>query len=226
MFVKICGTTSEGDALLGVAMGADAVGFIFAPSPRQVAPGLVRDIIRRLPPEVLTVGVFRDDAPERVVDIVNSTGLRAAQLHGRELPEQTRWVKDRVPVVFKAFAAGDPAIAKAADHGADGALVDSANPGSGKVFDWSLAEDVPAGQRLVLAGGLSAANVGDAIARVHPWGVDVVTGVEAKPGHKDPRLVRAFVAAAKAAFAEEQAASGAGPGGGDGPAPYDWQEQG
>ncbi|HEV2070764.1 MAG TPA: phosphoribosylanthranilate isomerase, partial [Acidimicrobiales bacterium] len=73
-FVKICGTTSEADALLAVAMGADAVGFIFAPSPRQVAVNLVRDIVRRLPSEVLTVGVFRDDAPERVVEVVNSTG--------------------------------------------------------------------------------------------------------------------------------------------------------
>ena len=74
MFVKICGTTSEQDALLAVAMGADAVGFIFAPSPRQVAPALVRDIVRRLPPEILTVGVFRDAAPEQVVKTVNSIG--------------------------------------------------------------------------------------------------------------------------------------------------------
>ena len=87
MFVKICGTTTEEDALLAVAMGADAVGFIFAPSPRQVSPGRVRDIVRRLPPEVLTVGVFRDELPERVVEVVNSSGLRGAQLHGRETPE-------------------------------------------------------------------------------------------------------------------------------------------
>ena len=77
MFVKICGITSEEDALLAIAMGADAVGFVFAPSSRQVAAGFVRDIVRRLPPEVLTVGVFRDESPQRVVDIVNSIGLRA-----------------------------------------------------------------------------------------------------------------------------------------------------
>lgn len=214
-FVKICGTTSEGDALLAVAMGADAVGFIFAPSTRQVAAQVARDIVRRLPPEVLTVGVFRDEAPERVVEIVNSSGLRAAQLHGREPAEQTQWVKARVPVVIKAFTAGDPAIAGAGDHGADLVLVDSANPGSGRVFDWALAEDVPPGQRLVLAGGLHAGNVAQAIARVHPFGVDVVSGVESAPGHKDARLVRAFVSAAKAAAPSAW---------GTDEAPYDWQE--
>ncbi len=213
-FVKICGTTSEEDALLAVAMGADAVGFIFAPSTRQVAAQLVRDIVRRLPPEVLTVGVFRDDAPERVVEIVNATGLRAAQLHGRETAQQTQWVRARVPVVIKAFTAGHPAIARAGDHGADLVLIDSADPGSGKVFDWSLAEDAPPGQRLVLAGGLAPHNVAEAIARVRPFGVDVVSGVEVEPGRKDARLVRAFVSAAKQAGHPDWEAAAE--------APYDW----
>jgi phosphoribosylanthranilate isomerase len=217
-FVKVCGTTSEADALLAVAMGADAVGFIFAPSPRQVAAQLVRDIVRRLPPEVLTVGVFRDEAPERVVDILSSTGLTAAQLHGRETSEQTMWVRQRVSVVIKGFAAGDPGIARAADYGADMVLVDSASPGSGKVFDWSLAEDVPAGQRLMLAGGLTPDNVAEAMARVRPFGVDVASGVESQPGHKDARLVRAFVSAAKAAAPPGWEA--------DADAPYDWQDLG
>ena len=218
MFVKICGTTSEEDALLAVAMGADAVGFIFAPSPRRVSPAVVRDIARRLPPEVLTVGVFRDELPERVVEIVHGTGLKAAQLHGHESPEATRWVKERVPVVLKGFAAGDPGLAAVRDFGADAVLVDSPTPGSGEVFDWSLADDVPVGMRLVLAGGLRADNVAAAIARVHPWGVDVVTGVESEPGHKDPRLLRLFVSAAKAAAPETPGAPGE--------PPYDWQDLG
>ena len=90
MFVKIEGITNEDDALLAVALGADAVGFVFAPSPRQIAPTIARDIARRLPPEVLTVGVFRDETPERVVEIVHAAGLRGAQLHGHETPETTR----------------------------------------------------------------------------------------------------------------------------------------
>ena len=98
MFVKICGTTSEEDALLAVAMGADAVGFIFAPSKRQIAPAIARDIAKRLPPEILTVGVFRDEAPQRVVDIVDFAGLKAAQLHGRETPDQARWITQAGPV--------------------------------------------------------------------------------------------------------------------------------
>jgi phosphoribosylanthranilate isomerase len=217
VFVKICGTTSEEDALLAVAMGADALGFIFAPSPRQIAPALVRDIVRRLPPEVITVGVFRDETPERVVDIVNSSGLRGAQLSGRESAEATRYVKARVPMVIKAFAAGDASVRSAKDYGADVVMLDAPSPGSGQVFDWRLAEGVPDGVRFLLAGGLSAENVAEAIRQVRPWGVDVATGVEVSPGKKDPRKLREFIAAAKAA--EVPAYEGADA------APYDWQEE-
>ena len=106
MFVKVCGTTSEEDALLAVAMDADAIGFIFAPSPRQISPAVVTDIVKRLPPEIITIGVFRDESPARVVEIVNRVGLRGAQLHGRETPEQERWVRHRIPVLIQAFATG------------------------------------------------------------------------------------------------------------------------
>ena len=230
MFVKICGTTSEEDALLAVAMGADAVGFIFAPSPRQVAPNLVRDIVRRLPPEILTVGVFRDESPQRVVDICNRTGLRAAQLHGRETPADSAFVHANVPVLLKAFAAGDPGLANALDHAADAVLIDAADPGSGKVFDWSLTDGLPAGvRRLVLAGGLHPGNVATAIGRVKPWGVDATSGVESSPGRKDPRALRAFISAARAA-APEQDSHTYDRDGDDRPedelAPYDWQEDG
>lgn len=216
MFVKICGTTSEEDALLAVAMGADAVGFIFAPSPRQIAPIVAADIAKRLPPEVLTVGVFRDQSPQRVVEVMETAGLRAAQLHGRETPEQAVWIRRRVRTVIKVFAAGDRAIADAASYGADVVMLDAATPGSGQVFDWRLAEGVPAGQRLLLAGGLSAENVADAIAHVNPWGVDAASGLESAPGKKDPRKLRAFIAAAKGAARPAYQGEGSGP--------YDWQE--
>ena len=210
MFVKICGTTSEEDALLAVAMGADAVGFVFAPSPRQVAARTVADIVKRLPPEILTVGVFRDESPERVVEVVNGSGLRGAQLHGHETPDQTAFVRERVPFVIQAFPAGAPAGARAADYPADVGLLDAPSPGSGQVFDWQLAEATD-GLKLVLAGGLTPANVGEAIAQVHPWGVDVVSGVEASPGRKDPVKVRAFIAAAKAAGAQPYVPAGDAP---------------
>jgi phosphoribosylanthranilate isomerase len=219
LFVKICGTTSEEDALLAVALGADALGFIFAPSPRQVAAGVVHDIVRRLPPEILTIGVFRNELPQRVAKIVTDCGLRGAQLHGRETPDQSQWLKERIPVVIKAFVGGDPAVRHAEEHGADAILLDSPNPGSGKVFDWRMAEDAPTRLPILLAGGLTSDNVADAIAKVHPFGVDSCTGVEQEPGKKDPRKLRLFIAAAKATEPDDD----------DlvdevfGPAPYDWE---
>lgn len=220
VFVKIEGITCEEDALLAVAMDADAVGFVFAPSKRQISVQRARDIVKRLPPEVLTVGVFRDELPSRVVQLVNEAGLQAAQLHGRETPEQTRWVGERVRVVIRAFAAGDPALERVDEYGADAIIIDSAAPGSGQVFDWSLAEGAPAGRRVILAGGLTPENVGRAIELVQPWGVDVATGVEVEggePGRKDATKVRAFVAAARAAAP--------GPYRGASGEPYDWMEE-
>jgi phosphoribosylanthranilate isomerase len=216
VFVKICGTTNESDALFAVAMGADAVGFIFAPSPRQVAIDHARDIARRLPPEVLTVGVFRDDAPKRVADVVHRAGLRGAQLHGQEKPEDTAWVRQQVGFVIKAFPAGSAALERARDYRADLVLIDSHAPGSGEVFDWSLAEGAPSGLRLMLAGGLNPDNVGEAIAKVRPWGVDVSSGVEAAPGVKDPRLVRTFIKAAREATPSGYRSTEA-------TRPFDWQ---
>jgi len=220
VFVKICGITSEEDALLGVAMGADALGFVFAPSSRQVAAGHVRDIVRRLPPEVLTVGVFRDESPQRVVEIVNTCGLRAAQLHGHETVEQTRLVRSKVPFVIKGFPAGDPALERADDFGADAILLDSHAPGSGEMFDWSLAEGAPSNRRVILAGGLTPDNVAEAIERVRPWGVDVSTGVEAEdgPGRKDARKVRDFIRTAKAAAPRKYR-------GDEDERPFDWEEE-
>jgi phosphoribosylanthranilate isomerase len=200
VFVKVCGITSEEDALLGVAMGADALGFVFAPgSPRQVTPTLVRDIVRRLPSDVMTVGVFRDERPERVVEIVNTVGLSGAQLHGREPMSEARQIRQRVPFLIQAFAAGDPALSSAGNSPADVILVDSPTPGSGRVFDWTLAEGAPGGVRLLLAGGLDPENVAEAIRRVRPWGVDVNSGVETfvGSGHKDARKVRRFIEVAR-----------------------------
>jgi phosphoribosylanthranilate isomerase len=108
---------------------------------------LARDIARRLPPEILTIGIFRDEASARVVEIVNAAGLRGAQLHGHESAETTRWIRERVPYVVKAFSAGDPALQHAASYGADAVMIDSPGGGTGEVFDWSLAEGRPDGLR-------------------------------------------------------------------------------
>ena len=229
MFVKICGITSEADALLAVGLGADAVGFVFAPSPRQVAPQAVRRIIERVPPEILTVGVFRNESRTRVVDIVNGIGLRGAQLHGDESTEDTRWVAERIPFTIKAFPAGHRNIARLDDYGVETVLVDAQSPGSGEVFDWRLAEGVADPARLIVSGGLHADNVADAIAHLHPFGVDVSSGVESEPGRKDPHKVRAFIMAARAAAGEtveDGASVGVGDDGDELGAPFDWQEDG
>ena len=198
MFVKICGITCVEDALLATALGADGVGFVFAPSGRKVAAPAVEDIVRQLPHEMMTVGVFRDQGREQVVKTVNGIGLRAAQLHGHESPEDCRWVAERVPVTIRALWAGSSDLERFDEFGADILLLDSQEPGSGQVFDWTLASEIPSNRRVVLAGGLDPGNVGRAIQLLDPFGVDVSTGVERELGLKDPRLMRAFIEAARA----------------------------
>jgi phosphoribosylanthranilate isomerase len=217
MFVKICGVTSEDDALLAVALGADAIGFIFAPSSRQIAVQKVYDITRRLPPEILTVGVFKDAHPSRVVEMVQSSGVKAAQLHGHESPDDVLAISKHVRFVIKAVTAGTVDASRADEFNTDYILVDSASPGSGQVFDWSLVVNVPEVPKLILAGGLTPDNVAEAITAVKPWGVDVASGVEASPGKKDPLAMKRFIETAKSAAPE--------PHRGPDTMPYDWTDE-
>lgn len=217
MFVKICGITNEDDALLAVALGADALGFVFAPSVRQIAVQKVYDITRRLPPEILTVGVFRDEHPKRVVELTQSAGLRAAQLHGHESPEDVAYVAQHVRTVIKAVTAGTVDASRANIFGTSMVLVDAPAPGSGKMFDWSLAGELPEGLNVILAGGLNPENVASGIQQVHPFGVDVSSGVEASPGRKDPILMKRFIEVARLAAPADYD--------GGTKAPYDWMHE-
>lgn len=220
MFVKICGVTDVDDGLLAVALGADALGLNFVPgSVRQIAPGRARDIAARIPGEIMNVGIFRNEAKERVVDIVHTAGLNAAQLHGNESVDDVAWVAERVPTVIKAVAAGTEQAARASEFPVPIILVDAMIPGSGEVFDWSLAESLPANRSILLAGGLNPDNVAEAIDAVRPWGVDVASGVESEPGRKDPSALRMFIQNAKAA-GERLADAGVEP---SGDSPFDWQ---
>ena len=202
MFIKICGITNEQDALLAVALGADALGFVFAPSPRQVAPSKVREIVRRLPPEIVTVGVFRDELPKRINDIMQEAHLQGAQMHGHESVATTAEVSAAVRFSIKAVVAGSQDAQRADLFASDAVLIDGLRPGSGEVFDWQLMNEIPLGLRLILSGGLHAENVAEGIDRVRPWGVDVSSGVEKSHGLKDPIKLRQFIANARAAARE------------------------
>lgn len=200
MFIKICGITNEQDALLAVALGADALGFIFAPSPRQVAPQRVKEIVRRLPQNVLTVGVFRDEHPQRVIDTVREVGLFGAQLHGHESAANVAEVMVEINWVVKAVVAGSVEAQNADDYLTNLILVDSPTPGSGSTYDHELLSEIPKTVRVLLAGGLTDENVAAAIAQVAPWGVDVSSGVEKSHGYKDPIKLKRFIENARAAF--------------------------
>lgn len=217
MFVKICGITNEDDALLAVALGADAIGFVFAPSVRQIAVQKVYDITRRLPPEILTVGVFRDEHPLRVIELVQASGVRAAQLHGHESPADVAAVALHVRTVIKGVPAGSIDATRADEFGTPMILVDAPNPGSGHVFDWTLAGEVPEGLQVILAGGLNPDNVASGITAVRPWGVDVSSGIESAPGRKDPILMKRFIDSARAASPQMYEAGEE--------LPYDWMDE-
>jgi phosphoribosylanthranilate isomerase len=221
MFVKICGITNEDDALLAIALGADALGFVFAPSPRQMVAKKVYDITRRLPPEILTVGVFRDEHPQRVIELTHEAGLRAVQLHGHETPQDVSEVSRHIRTVIKAVTAGSVDVGRARDFAASMILLDAPAPGSGKVFDWKLAGEIPDGITLLLAGGLNPDNVANGIAQVRPYGVDVSSGVESAPGRKDPILMRRFMVAVR----EAASSIDTGDGSDESAGPYNWMDE-
>ncbi|MGA1331533.1 MAG: phosphoribosylanthranilate isomerase [Ilumatobacteraceae bacterium] len=200
MFVKICGITNEEDALLSVAMGATALGFVFAPSKRQITPGRAADIVKRLPSGIITVGVFRDHDAKSVARIMREVGLRGAQLHGRETATEVDTITAEVGWVMKAVVAGSRDAETCDRYRTDLILVDSAQPGSGESYNWSIFASMPKGVRYVVSGGLTPENVKEAISMTSPYGVDVSTGVEREPGRKDATKVRRFVQNAQLAF--------------------------
>jgi phosphoribosylanthranilate isomerase len=220
LWIKICGNTSLADARLAVEAGADAVGFIFAPSPRRVTAAQAAAIVPHLPATVEKIGVFVDAALDEIYSTVRACGLTGVQLHfeaGPELPAKLRHLlgpKLRILRVVH-FDAGAVKLLKkqVAEHDrdphVDAVLVDSRTAtvvgGTGAAFDWAAAcktlfQNAKARKRRIAAGGLNPANVAEAIAALRPWGVDVVSGVESAPGKKDPEKVREFVTRARAAF--------------------------
>ena len=218
IWVKICANTSLADALVAAEAGADAVGFVFAPSPRRVTAVEVAAMTPHLPATVEKIGVFVDAALEEIVSTVLACGLTGVQLHFEAEPDLPARLHERLgPEVrilrvihFSAETAGMQAV-RIAEHDqnphVDAVLVDSrtatAAGGTGVTFDWAAAsatlfQNAKACKRIA-AGGLNPVNVAEAIAALRPWGVDAVSGVEATPGRKDSTKVREFIARVKAA---------------------------
>ena len=197
--VKICGITNLEDALIAVKLGADALGFIFAPSPRQIAPQKARAIIRAVSPYTKTVGVFVDEAPAKVSEIRQHCGFDWIQLHGDESPA---FCKEWMPYAIKALRIKDESSLQTGQtyHGKVRALLldtycKEMAGGTGKTFNWELAIKIKnQGTPIILSGGLTPSNIAAAIHRVRPYAVDVNSGIESYPGKKDPVLMRAVMA--------------------------------
>ncbi|MFC1994207.1 N-(5'-phosphoribosyl)anthranilate isomerase [Chloroflexota bacterium] len=196
--VKICGITNLEDALVAVEYGADALGFIFAPSPRQVDAEVVREIVAQLPPFVRTVGVFVDSELETIRDIMSTCSLDLAQLHGEETPQ---YCAALFPHVIKSFTTMSlPSTAEIGHYRAVAYLLDK---DKGLVTEeetehlWELAREIGDHGPVILAGGLTPGNVVRAIEVACPYAVDVSSGVEMKPGRKDYAKIKAFIKATK-----------------------------
>jgi phosphoribosylanthranilate isomerase len=214
LWIKICANTSVEDALMGVEAGADALGFVFAPSPRRVTAEQAAAIVRELPEMIEKIGVFVDATADEVVATVRACGLTGVQLHFDAEPELTAELRARLGagtrilrVMHFGAGAAEELERVAGDANADEVLVDSwtatAVGGTGQAYDWAAAGETlfqNAGLRMVAAGGLTPENVAEAIRRLRPWGVDVVSGVEAAPGRKDAAKMKAFVANARKAM--------------------------
>jgi phosphoribosylanthranilate isomerase len=222
LWIKICGNTSIEDAVLAAEAGADALGFVFAPSPRRVTIQQVSAIVPHLPGHLEKIGVFVDATLDEIDAAVRACGLTGIQLHfdtSPDLPTQLRQrfgVNVRIVGVVRCPAqgsVGEPAAERMLkfaspflDDQIDAILVDSysltTRGGTGQAFDWGLAAVTlftDTRKRKIAAGGLTPENVAEAFRILNPWGVDVVSGVEASPGRKDPDKLRSFIANARTA---------------------------
>ena len=192
--VKICGITNLEDALAAALAGADALGFIFAESPRRVSPVQAREIIAELPPFVSTVGVFVDEPMDQVAQTRSFCGLDLVQLHGKE---DESYSASLAPGVIKSYSMGKAPAPAPDSHPGALLLLDTYAPGlaggTGQTFDWKLAAPLAAGRRVILAGGLDPENVTRAIQTVKPFAVDASSGVEISPGRKDHERVAEFI---------------------------------
>ena len=198
--VKICGITNLEDALAAAEAGADALGFVFYPeSPRFIDPGKARAIIARLPAFITSVGVFVDESEDLIRRIIREGGVQVLQFHGSESPILCTRFREKA---VKAIRIKDEeSIKEMQMYDVDTFLLDTMvegiKGGTGKTFNWKYAEMAKEHGRIILSGGLNPYNIGDAVRQLKPYGVDVSSGVEIKPGKKDHDRIGEFVREAK-----------------------------
>ncbi len=190
--VKICGITNEKDAIMVSELGADAIGFVFAESKRNVTPEKVREIIKELPPFITTVGIFIDENLKEVNRIIDFTLLDAVQLHGRESDEYCHEVNRKVikGIQIAENDTKESLIKKMQGYSVSAFILDPGR-GSGKTFNWEIAREID--KPIIIAGGLSCENVRKVILELNPYGVDVSTGVEKAYGIKDKEKIERFI---------------------------------
>ena len=201
MWIKVCGITRIEDAISAATFGANAVGFVFAASPRRVTPEQVCEISSRMPPGPQKVGIFVDSPIDLVREVADCCGLDLVQLHGGESPDYCAALGDMAIKAIKVGRGTD--VLRASRYRCGGLLFDSRGQagrgGSGRTFDWRLLHLLDDRKRVIIAGGLDPGNVARAIRVAHPYGVDVSSGVEREPGVKDPVLMYEFIQNARRA---------------------------
>ncbi len=201
--IKICGITNLEDASRAGELGVDALGFVFAQSPRMIEGEEAKEICRTIPPFISKVGVFVDEDKEVVRKILHLSGLDTLQFHGEESPEYCREFRTQGVKIIKAFPVKDrESLRGISRYEVDAYLLDTylggARGGTGKTFNWDLAlEAKKSGKPIILSGGLDPDNVAEAIRKVRPYAVDVASGVEKEPGRKDYRKMEKFVKEAR-----------------------------
>lgn len=200
--VKICGITNLNDAKVAVDLGADAIGFVFAESPRKIKKEKAGLITRKLPPFITFVGLFVNETPENIEEICNFCGIDAVQLHGNERPNILNKLRHRKTIkAFRIKTERD--IVPISKYKANAVLLDGYAKdkmgGSGISFNWEIVKKVKTSSAIIIAGGLTPLNVSNAIKIARPYGVDVSSGVESRTGKKDKTLIRKFIDNAKSA---------------------------
>jgi len=202
VYVKVCGITTLEDALKAADSSADAIGLVFAESPRRVTVEQAREVTAALPEGVLKVGVFVNEEPEEVLRIAAEIGLDYAQLHGDESPETVTVLRESGVKVIKALRVQDESASEALQrYEADLFLLDAysekARGGTGKRFAWEMAKSLKGRGNILVSGGLTPENVREAVRFFEPYGVDASSSLEDAPGKKNRERVRRFVSAAK-----------------------------